>query len=204
MSPVPPGARTAPAAGRNRAPILEVLKTWLPTAGEVLEIASGTGEHAVFFADAFPHLSWRPTDRDPQALESIAAWAEKLGPANLLTPLRIDAADPGSWPLARADAIVCINMVHISPWAATEGLMAGAGRILPEGGILYLYGPYRERATPTAASNLAFDESLKARDPAWGLRDLEAVAGLAAQNGLALAARTAMPANNLSLVFKKG
>jgi SAM-dependent methyltransferase len=197
----PPGARTSPATARNRDPILEVLRPRLPAHGLVLEVASGAGEHAVHMARALPGLSWQPTDPDSAALDSIAAWRDAAGLPNLLAPLKLDAAAPESWPVEKADAMVCINMVHISPWAATEGLMAGAGRVLPPGGILYLYGPYREAGVETAPSNTAFDLDLKARNPAWGLRDLEAVSDLAARHGLRLDERIAMPADNLSLVF---
>jgi SAM-dependent methyltransferase len=201
--PLPPGARSAPSTARNRAPILEALAPRLPRSGLVLEIAAGAGEHAVYLAAALPHLKWRPTDADPEALASIAAWREHAGLANLLEPLRLDAADPDRWPVDRADAIVNINMIHISPWAAAEGLIAGAGRVLAPGGGLFLYGPFLEREVETAPSNLAFDESLKARDPAWGLRRLEAVAALGERHGLALAERLPMPANNLVAVFRK-
>jgi SAM-dependent methyltransferase len=200
-APIPHGARTSPATARNRDPILDVLRLRLPPSGLVLEIASGAGEHAVHMARALPHLQWQPTDRDPDALESIAAWREAAGLDNLLEPLALDAADPGSWLVSEADAVVCINMVHISPWSATRSLMAGAGRVLPKDGLLYLYGPYREDEVPTAPSNEAFDADLKARNPAWGLRSREAVMELAAAEGLELAERIEMPANNLSLVF---
>lgn len=197
----PPGARISPATARNRDPILEVLRPRLPPGGLVLEIASGAGEHAVHMARALPQLQWQPTDRDPDALESIAAWREAAGLPNLLEPLALDAAVPGSWLVSQADAVVCINMIHITPWSATQGLMAGAGRVLSEGGLLYLYGPFREADALIAASNEAFDADLKARNPAWGLRQKEAVAELAASNGLELVGRIEMPANNLSLVF---
>jgi SAM-dependent methyltransferase len=199
----PPGALVAPSTARNREPILGVLRSCLPPSGLVLEIAAGAGEHAVYNAAALPDLQWQPTDPSPEALASIAAWRDQAGLPNLLAPLRLDAADPETWPVARAEAVVNINMIHISPWAATEGLMAGAGRVLPSGGVLFLYGPYLERDVPTAPSNLAFDESLKGRNPAWGIRRLDAVTSLAAEHGLALAERIAMPANNLSLVFRK-
>ena len=201
--PPPANARAAPSTARNRDPILAVLKPRLPASGLVLEIAAGAGEHAVHFAAALPHLQWRPTDPDPEALASIAAWREHRGLANLLPPLRLDATDPDAWPVEQADAIVNINMIHISPWAATVGLMAGAGRVLPGGGQLFLYGPFIEADTPTAPSNLAFDESLKARNAAWGVRRLEAVAALAEHAGLAFAEGVAMPANNLVVVFRK-
>lgn len=200
----PSGALSSPATARNREPILEVLAPRLPEGAEVLEIASGAGEHALFFAAALPGVSWRPTDPDNDALASIAAWRAQAGTPNLLEPLRLDASDPEGWPVERADAVVCINMVHISPWAATEGLIAGAGRVLPAGGMLFLYGPYLEDDVETAPSNLAFDESLKRRNPAWGIRRREDVETLARPNGLTLEARIAMPANNLSLVYRKG
>jgi len=199
----PPGARASPSTARNRDPILQVLRPRLPASGLVLEIASGAGEHAVHMARALPGLDWRPTDPDPAALESIAAWRDAAGLPNLLAPLRLDAADPDSWPVKRADALVCINMIHISPWAATEGLMAGAARVLAQGGRLFTYGPYREAGVVTAPSNEAFDADLRRRDPAWGLRDLEDVAALAAGQGLGLAERIGMPANNLVLMFQK-
>jgi SAM-dependent methyltransferase len=203
MSDLPPNALTSPSTARNREPLLQVLQPRLPAAGLVLEIAAGAGEHAAYFAAAFPDLQWRPTDADPRALASIAAWRERAGLANLLPPLQLDAAAPEAWPVAAADAVVCINMIHISPWASTQGLMAGAGRVLPPGGVLVTYGAYLERDVPTAPSNLEFDRYLKARNPAWGLRDRDAVAALAAAHGLTLAERIPMPANNLSLVFRK-
>jgi hypothetical protein len=204
MSDPPPfGARVSPATARNRDPILEALRPRLPREGLVLEIAAGAGEHAVHHAAALPGLEWQPTDPDPDALSSIAAWRAHAALPNLLPPLRLDAADPDAWPTPRADAVVNINMIHISPWAATEGLMAGAGRLLPSGGGLFLYGPYIERGVETAPSNLAFDLSLRSRDPAWGIRHLDAVTAAAAGQGLALAERIAMPANNLVLVFRK-
>jgi len=199
----PPGARVSPSTARNRDPILAVLKPRLPASGEVLEIAAGAGEHAAYLAAALPALQWRPTDPDPEALASIAAWREQAGLANLLPPLRLDASDPDAWPIDRADVVVNINMIHISPWAATQGLMRGAGRVLSPGGLLFLYGPYFEADIPTAPSNLDFDASLKSRDPAWGLRHLDAVTALAAECCLDLADRIAMPANNLSLFFRK-
>ncbi|MDQ0466122.1 cyclopropane fatty-acyl-phospholipid synthase-like methyltransferase [Caulobacter ginsengisoli] len=203
MPDAPPAARASPSTARNREPILAVLRQHLPARGLVLEIASGAGEHAVFNAAALPDLQWQPTDPDDEALASIAAWRDQAGLPNLLAPLRLDAADPDSWPVQAADAVVNINMIHISPWAATQGLMRGAGRLLPAGGVLVTYGPYLERDVPTAQSNLDFDRSLKSRNPAWGLRHLDAVAALAAEHGLTLAERVAMPANNLSLVFRK-
>jgi SAM-dependent methyltransferase len=195
-------ALTSPSVARNRDPILSVLRRVLPPTGQVLEIASGTGEHAVHFAAALPHLTWQPTDRDEQALKSIAAHRAASGLPNLLAPLFLDAAAP-EWPVERADAISAINMVHISPWQATQGLMAGAGRILPPGGILYLYGAYKENGAHTTPSNAAFDLDLRRRNPEWGVRDVETVADLAREHGLDLVERLQMPANNLSLVFRR-
>jgi cyclopropane fatty-acyl-phospholipid synthase-like methyltransferase len=200
---VPASARRAPAAARNRDPILDVLRPRLPPSGQVLEIAAGTGEHALHMAAALPGLQWRPTDADPEALASIAAWRDEASLPNLLPPLLLDAREPEGWPVSQADAIVSINMIHIAPWAAAEGLMAGAGRLLPTGGPLALYGPYIESGLETAPTNLAFDEDLRRRHPAWGLRALDAVTALAARQGLELDERIAMPANNLILIFRK-
>jgi SAM-dependent methyltransferase len=192
--------RHAPASKRNRAAIADVLRGILPAKGIVLEIASGTGEHIIHFADIFPHLSWQPSDPDPVALASIAAWSAEGSHSNLQSPMQIDAS--ATWPVDRADCIICINMVHISPWAATLGLLRNAGRILPPGGILYLYGPYRRRDVPTAPSNDEFDESLRARNPDWGLRYVEDVVAEASTVGLSLEQVIHMPANNLSLIFR--
>jgi hypothetical protein len=194
--------RIAPAAGRNREPIAAVLTEELPAAGLVLEVASGTGEHAVHFARTFPALDWQPSDPDAEARASIAAWRQDEGLANLLEPIALDAAGP-SWPVSRADVVLCINMVHISPVEATEGLVAGAARLLGAGAPLILYGPYIEAAVETAASNLEFDASLRSRNPEWGLRTVEWLDVLAAGHGLARTRRVAMPANNLTLVYRK-
>ena len=194
--------RSAPHVARNTEPILEVLRETLPATGLVLEVASGSGEQSLAFARAFPKLLWQPTDPDPAALASIAAWLESEALFNLLPPLELDARAVG-WPIASAEAIVCINMVHISPWAATEGLMQGAGRLLAPGAPLYLYGPYRQHGVETAPSNEAFDQSLKGRNPEWGLRNLEDLAAEAERNGLTLERVVPMPANNLSLVFRR-
>jgi cyclopropane fatty-acyl-phospholipid synthase-like methyltransferase len=195
-------ALTAPAVARNREPILAALRDVLPATGTVLEIASGTGEHAVHFAAALPHLTWQPTDPDAQARASIAAHAAQAGLANLLPALALDASAP-IWPVTRADAIVSINMIHIAPWRAAQGLMTGAARVLPAGAPLYLYGPFRARGQHTAPSNAAFDEGLKARDPEWGVRDLDEVTVLAREHGFSLQRTVAMPANNLSVVFRR-
>lgn len=192
--------RSAPATERNREPILAVLRHVLPSRGVVLEIASGTGEHAIHFARALAGLTWQPSDRDPMARASIAAWAAEAALPNVRPPLALDASAE-TWPIAHADAIVCINMIHISPWRATLGLMRGAGRVLGPGGVLYLYGAYKRAGQHTAPSNAAFDESLRRQNPEWGVRDLEAVIELAASHGLRHQETIAMPANNLSVVF---
>jgi len=192
--------RHAPATARNREPIAAVLAEALPAHGLVLEVASGSGEHAAFFADRFPALTWQPSDPDDDSLASIADWCAGL--ANVLPALAIDAAD-ADWPVAAADAILCVNMVHISPWEATLGLMSGAGRLLAQGAPLILYGPYRQRDVPTAEANEAFDVSLRSRNPAWGLRYIEDVSAAAVACGLLLERIVAMPANNLSLVFRR-
>jgi hypothetical protein len=204
MSDRPPSdARVSPSTGRNRDPILGVLRTGLPASGLVLEVAAGAGEHAVHFAAAFTALQWQPTDADAEALASIAAWRQKAGLDNLLPPLRLDAAQPDTWAVAFADAIVAINMIHISPWSATAGLMAGAGRALPSGGGMFLYGPFIESGVSTAPSNVEFDQSLRRRNPEWGIRRLDDLAALGARHGLSLSERITMPANNLILVFRK-
>ena len=199
----PPGAAVSPATARNRDPILSVLKPRLPGGGLVLEVAAGAGEHAAYFAAALPGLQWQPTDRDADSLASIAAWREHAALPNLAPPLQLDASDPDAWPLDHADVVVSINMIHISPWAATQGLMVGASRLLPPGGSLFLYGPYIEPDVETAPSNLAFDQSLRTRNPAWGVRRLDEVEALAAEQGLDLTERIAMPANNLVLFFRR-
>lgn len=194
--------RSAPAAARNREPIAAVLAEELPRTGLVLEIASGTGEHALHFARAFPALQWQPSDPDPQARDSIASWREESGLANLLPPLDLDAARP-DWPISRAAAIVCINMVHISPVAATEGLIAGAARLLVPGAPLLLYGPYLEDGLETAPSNVEFDRSLRARNAEWGLREVAWLDDLANGHGMERTRRVRMPANNLILVYRR-
>ena len=193
----------APATLRNRDPIADVLARELPESGNVLEIAAGTGEHAVFFADRFPGLAWQPTDPSAEALASIAAYRDEYAGTNLAAPLLLDAAAPDTWPVAQADAILCINMVHISPWAATLGLFRGAARLLGNaGGPVILYGPFIEHGVETTASNWEFDASLKARDPRWGLRDTADVDTVAAQHGMARNARYALPANNIMLIYR--
>ena len=191
-----------PATERNRDVILDVLRGALPATGLVLEIASGSGEHVVHFAQALPNLTFQPSDPEDAALQSIRAWTQNTGAANVLPPVMLDATSH-HWPIASADAVLCINMIHISPWQATEGLMRGAAKILSTGAPLYLYGPYRRAGVVTAPSNEAFDGSLKARNPEWGLRDLEVVAALARDEGFSAPATTEMPANNLSVVFRR-
>ncbi|BAU15000.1 hypothetical protein LEP3755_55560 [Leptolyngbya sp. NIES-3755] len=202
----PSDRQFAPATQRNREPILEVLREVLPPTGTVLEISSGTGEHAVFFAPRLAPRKWQPSDPNPIALASIAAWREVEPAENLAPPIEIDARDP-VWRIEvqneKITAIVNINMIHISPWSACLGLMAGANRILPSGGILYLYGPYKQGGIHTAPSNEMFDESLQLQNPAWGVRNLEDVVTAAEHQKLALLKVVAMPANNLSVVFQK-
>ena len=198
--PDPHAARHAPATLRNRDAILAVLRAELPARGTVLEVASGTGEHAAFFAAQNPALMFYPSDPDPDALASIAAWCQHL--PNARPPLSLDAAAP-EWPVDAADAVLCINMVHISPWAATEGLFAGAARLLAPAAPLILYGPYRRADIVTAPSNEAFDASLKARDPRWGLRDVADMDALADRTGFSRCRLTEMPANNLMLVYRR-
>ena len=190
--------RSAPAALRNREPIAEVLRDWLPDTGLVLEIASGTGEHAVYFAEHFPNLEWQPTDVHPDALESIRAWRQGTGLPNVREPIAIDAAK-SDWPVDQADAVLSINMVHISPWDSALGLIAGAARVLPPSGVLMLYGPWLKDDIPTAPSNIAFDADLRARNSQWGLRRVEDFAAAAEQQGLSLVETRSMPANNLML-----
>lgn len=192
--------RHAPATERNREPIADVLAEVLPPSGRVLEVASGTGEHCAYFAERFPALTWQPSDPDLESLASIAAWTADL--PNVLPPMGLDAT-ASRWPLERADAVLCINMVHISPWEATLGLMGAAGRLLGQGAPLVLYGAYRRWGVPTAPSNEQFDLWLKAKNPAFGLRDLDDVVAAADARGLALERVVEMPANNLMPVFRR-
>lgn len=197
----------APAAARNRDAILAVLREALPATGTVLEIASGSGEHAVHFAAALPALTFQPSDPSPDALASIAAWVAQSGTGNILPPLRVDAAAE-DWPASlrqehAPDAILCINMIHIAPWSAAQGLIRHAGRLLAPGRPLILYGPFKRPDRPLEPSNAAFDASLRERDPAWGLRDLEEVTALATEAGFGEPEVIEMPANNLSVVLRK-
>jgi SAM-dependent methyltransferase len=190
----------APSAGRNRDPILHALRPHLPPSGVVLEIASGTGEHVAHFAAALPKLQWQPTDPMPKSRASIDAWATGL--ANVLPAIPLDAAATG-WPVQHADVVLCINMIHIAPWAATEGLVAGASRVLAPRGLLALYGPYRRAGKTMEPGNAAFDADLRSRDPAWGLREVETVSALAAGFDFGSPSIAAMPANNLMLLFRR-
>lgn len=190
----------APAAERNRGPILEVLARVLPASGTVLEVASGTGQHVAHFAAALPGLTWQPTEIDGAMSASIVAWTRGL--ANVRPPIRLDVC-AASWPVGTLDALYCANMIHIAPWAACLGLVAGASRHLRTGGLLVLYGPFRIGGAHTAPSNAQFDADLRARDPEWGVRDLEAVDQAAAAHGLVLAERVAMPANNQVVIWRR-
>ena len=194
--------RSAPAASRNREPIAQVLEDWLPERGLVLEIASGTGEHALFFAERFPGLDWQPSDSDPDSLNSIAAWRAEADLPNLREPIALDASAP-DWPIEQADAVLSINMVHISPWRSALGLLDGAARLLSPGAPLILYGPWIADDIVTAPSNLAFDAELKRRNPEWGLRRVEDFAQAASKRGLELAQTVAMPANNFMLLLRR-
>lgn len=217
--------RHAPATLRNRDAIAQVLAELLPSTGLVLEIASGSGEHICHFAATFPNLRWLPSDPDPAAIGSISAWVDEAGLSNLAPPMQIDAATPLAWPVGEADAVLCINMksngcdpqktaifaaclcinmVHISDWKATEGLFRGCASVLKPGAPLYLYGPYFEDDVETAPSNLAFDRSLRERNAAWGLRNVRDVDRVAEANGFSRERRIEMPANNLSLIYRKG
>ncbi|MCK0128891.1 DUF938 domain-containing protein [Erythrobacter sp. F6033] len=194
----------APATERNREHIAAVLAEELPDSGVVLEVASGSGEHAVYFAQRFPQLDWQPSDFEQDALASIIAWREEMGTTNLRAPAVIDAAVPDSWEVKQADAILCSNMVHISPWEATEGLFAGAARILSGKDLpIILYGPYFEQGIEAAPSNLQFDAGLRERNPNWGIRDAEKLDTLARSHGFERSARHEMPANNLILVYRR-
>jgi len=191
-----------PHVARNREPILAVLRRVLPAQGLVLEIAGGSGEHVTYFAKELPVLTWQPSDPDEAALASIAAHRADAAQPNLLAPLHLDVTAK-DWPVGRADAVMCNNMIHISPWAATEGLIAGAERVLAAGGILFLYGPYKIGGRHTAPTNQAFDEDLRSRNPEWGIRDLTDVTVLAQRHGFAAPETIEMPANNLSVIFRR-
>jgi SAM-dependent methyltransferase len=193
---------TAPSAERNKQPIVEVLTRVLPASGLVLEIGSGTGQHVAHFARALPQLEFQPSEMDESRHASIAAWIAHEKLTNVREPIAFDLSRP-PLPVRAADAVVCINVIHISPWEATLGLMRGAGEILPPGGVLVTYGPYKRGGQHTAPSNEAFDADLRRRDSRWGVRDMDEVARVAREAGLALEETVAMPANNLTLVFRR-
>lgn len=198
--------RHAPAALRNRGPILAVLRGVLPASGSVLEIGSGSGQHAAYFAGELPGLAWQPSNVADTNLASIAAWAAEAALPNLRTPLRVDAASP-PWPGVSPggyDAVLCINVIHIAPWCVCQGLLAGAASVLRPSGVLVLYGPYRRSGRHTAPSNAAFDRTLKEQDPSFGVRDLGDVEAEAKPHGLRLETTVEMPANNLTVVFRLG
>jgi SAM-dependent methyltransferase len=190
----------SPSTARNKEPILQILREVLPPSGTILEVASGTGEHIVFFAEKFTGLQFQPSDIDPKAHESINAWLAYLQLPNVAAPLALDASD-ARWPALQFDAVLNMNMVHISPWASTLGLLRNTAQVLRPGGFLYMYGPYRVQQKLMAPSNESFDQSLRERNPLWGIRDMEAVAEAAAKEGLMLERTIEMPANNFSLLF---
>lgn len=195
--------RYSTACERNRDPILDVLRRVLPDTGRVLEISAGTGMHSAWWAPRLPGLDWQPTDRDAEALASIAAWRDEVAAPNLRAPVVLDtqAAD---WPVEAIDAAICCNMIHISPWESTLGLFAGLERVLVPGGVFVLYGPFRFGGVWTSPSNAQFDRSLKSRDPSWGVRDRVDVVALAARHGQSLQECVELPANNHVLVFRQG
>ena len=194
--------RSAPAALRNREPIADVLAEWLPACGLMLEIASGSGEHAIFFAERFPSIEWQPSDVHPDALTSIGAWRAAASLPNVREPLVIDARSP-EWPIDAADAVLSINMVHISPWASALGLLDGAQRLLSPEAPLILYGPWLSDDVETAPTNFDFDADLKRRNAEWGLRRVEDFAAAASQRGLRLVETRSMPANNMMLLLRR-
>ena len=199
---LPGGRLVSPSAERNKEPVAAVLRQVLPAEGLVLEVSSGTGQHVVHFAAQMPRLTWQPSEYDGESFLSIGHWLESEQLPNIRPPLRLDVHDQ-PWPVSSAAAVVCMNMIHIAPWSAAQALIRGAGAILSAGGVLFLYGPYRRDNQHTSASNEAFDAQLRARDAAWGVRDLEAVAELAAAQGFGAPQVYEMPANNLSVVFRK-
>jgi SAM-dependent methyltransferase len=192
----------SPSAERNKEPVADVLCRVLPDQGLVLEVSSGTGQHVVHFARAMPHLRWQPTERDDDNLRSIASWRAAEALPNVLEPIRLDVVDQ-PWPVSSAAAVVCLNMIHIAPWAAAEALIRGAEATLAAGGVLFLYGPYRRGGRHTAPSNEAFDRQLRAQNPDWGVRDLEEVVRFAGRYGFDAPEIHEMPANNLSVVFRR-
>jgi SAM-dependent methyltransferase len=199
---LPGGRLVSPSAERNKEPVAAILRQVLPAQGLVLEVSSGTGQHVVYFAAQMPQLDWQPTEYDEESFVSIGHWLASESPPNVRPPLRLDVHDE-PWPVSAAAAVVCMNMIHIAPWSAAKALVAGAAAVLSTGGVLFLYGPYRRGGQHTSPSNAAFDEQLRARNPHWGVRDLEAVAELAAADGFGAPEIFEMPANNLSVVFRK-
>ena len=202
MTDQPDARLSSPAVLRNRGPILDILRHLLPAQGVILEVASGSGEHITYLAEQMPALDWQPSDPSPAARASIAAWTAADRLTNVRAPLDLDASAL-PWPVSAADAILAINMVHISLWAATQGLLREAARLLPPGGLLYLYGPFIEAGIPLAPSNAAFDADLRDRNVAWGLRELAAVEAAAATSGLKIETVLPMPANNLSVILRR-
>jgi SAM-dependent methyltransferase len=200
--PVPSGGLHAAATERNREPILDLLRRVLPPAGLVLEIASGTGQHVAHFARALPALKWQPSDPSPPHRDSVRAWTRAAAVENVADPVALDV-ESWPWPVTSADAILNINMIHIAPWPVALALFQGAARVLPAGGVLFLYGPFKRGGAHTAESNQRFDERLRGEDPRWGVRDLEDVQAVAVEAGFEEAEIVAMPANNLSLVFQR-
>jgi SAM-dependent methyltransferase len=196
------GRLVSPSAERNKGPIADVLRLIVPAQGVVLEVSSGTGQHVVHFAREMPHLTWQPSERDEEALRSIQQWVATEALANVRAPLRLDVMEQ-PWPVSDADAVLCLNMIHIAPWPAGEALIRGASAILAPGGIFLLYGPFRRNGAHTAPSNEAFDRQLQSRDPQWGVRNLEDVAAYAAAHGFGAPEVCEMPANNLSVAFRK-
>ena len=195
--------RYAPAAERNRGPILEVLRRLVPHGARVLEVASGTGQHAAFFAAGLPATRWQPSEGDPSAIASITAWAQSEGASNVCEPVVLDAASP-DWPAGTFDVVYCSNLIHIAPWTCALGLLCGAQRHLSPGGLLVLYGPFRVDGRHTSQSNAVFDRGLRAQDPRWGVRDLREVEEKAAERNLSFREKVQMPANNLVVVFERG
>ena len=202
MTDQPDARLSSPAVLRNRGPILDILRHLLPAQGVILEVASGSGEHITYLAEQLPALEWQPSDPSPTARASIAAWTAADRLTNVRAPLDLDASAL-PWPVSAADAILAINLVHISPWAATQGLLREAARLLPPGGLLYLYGPFIQAGIPLAPSNAAFDADLRDRNVAWGLRELAAVEAAAATSGLKIETVLPMPANNLSVILRR-
>jgi SAM-dependent methyltransferase len=196
------GRIVSPSAERNKGPIADVLMRVLPTQGDVLEISSGTGQHVLHFAQAMPHIRWQPTERDADCRKSITSWLAQTTLPNVNAPIYLDVYD-NVWPVAKVAAVVCINMIHIAAPSATEALLRGAGNVLAPAGILFLYGPFRRQGRHTSPGNAVFDEQLKAANAEWGVRNVEDVALLAASEGLELQETHDMPANNLSVIFRK-